>query len=55
MNSFQKKIVQKAIKNSDLLDEYEFDFVKNLSDKDVDLSKKQNHMLNQISNKLIRR
>lgn len=54
MNGFQKKIVLKALDNAELISEWEYDFVNSLADReDRELSKKQNEILNRISEKLI--
>lgn len=56
MNGFQKKIVLKAMENEDLLTPWESEFINSLAEReDRDLSKKQNEILNRISEKMIGR
>jgi len=54
MNNFQLKVLHKAADHTDKLTAWELDFVDSLLDKDEDyeLSEKQNHHLNKISEKL---
>jgi len=53
MNGFQRKIISDALEDPDRLTEWEYDFVNNLADKDdfIDLTDKQNAIVNRISQK----
>ena len=56
MNGFQKKVINKALDDTSILDIYEFDFVRSMADKpgDYELSERQNATLNRISQKVYR-
>ena len=55
MNRVQIKIIKDALEYPELLDEWEHNFVDFISDKedDYELSEKQSHALNAISQKLL--
>lgn len=55
MNRVQKKFISDAIEDPDPLTDWEYDFVNSLAEKDDDyeLSEKQNHILNRISQKYV--
>lgn len=54
MNGYQKKRIKEALDYLQHLSEWENQFIKDLADKDdsYQLSKKQNHYLNKISEKV---
>lgn len=54
MNGFQKSIVLSALDQEDKLTDWEVDFINDLAEKpdDYALSKKQNSIINRISQKL---
>lgn len=54
MNNFQLQVLNRAVDNPGALTSWELDFVDSLLEKDEDyeLSDKQNHALNKISEKL---
>ena len=56
MNSLQKKFVLDAQDNEELLSEWEHGFIDSLAELDegVELSKKQNEILNRITQKINR-
>jgi len=55
MNRIQQKFINDAIEDPRLLTEWEHDFIQSLADKDndSDLTEKQNHILNRISQKYV--
>lgn len=55
MNRVQKKFIKDAIEDPEPLTEWEYDFINDIANKDDDyeLSEKQNHILNRISQKYI--
>jgi len=54
MNNFQIKIIERAIDNDEKLSSWEHDFIYSLDSipQHQDLTEKQNHILNKISEKL---
>lgn len=54
MNGFQEKVIERAERNIDKLDSWECEFIESLQDKpnDYELTDKQNHILNKISEKV---
>ncbi len=52
MNEIQTKFVKDAMDNEELLTEWEHGFIESLADYDVELSEKQNEILNRISQKV---
>ena len=54
MNGFQTKQIQRAQENPEKLTDWEYDFINSLAemDEDQELSKKQNHILNRIAEKV---
>lgn len=54
MNTFQRKIIERAYDNDEKLNSWECDFIESLYDRgdDYELSEKQNHILNRIGEKL---
>ena len=54
MNGYQVKRINEALDNLEHLGEWENDFINDLSgkDKDYEISDKQNHILNRISEKI---
>lgn len=54
MNTFQQKIIERAIKNDHKLTSWECDFIESLSSRpdNYELTKKQNSILNRIGEKL---
>lgn len=54
MNSFQLKIIARAIERDHLLSSWEHDFIYSLDSipEQEDLTENQNHILNEISEKL---
>jgi len=55
MNKIQIKFIKDAIDDPEPLTDWEYDFVNDLADKeeDYELSEKQNHVLNRISQKYL--
>lgn len=54
MNNFQKKIVEDALDDSAPLTEWEYDFINDIAEKEhLDISDKQNDILNRISQKYV--
>ena len=53
MNKIQEKFIKDALDDPSQLTEWEYDFIQSLAEKENDLSKKQNHILNRISQKYI--
>jgi len=55
MNNIQKRFINDAIEDPEPLTEWEYDFIQSIADKegDFELSEKQNHILNRISQKYI--
>lgn len=54
MNYFQQRIIERAERHEDKLNSWEIDFIDSISNLPVvqELTKKQNHCLNKISEKL---
>jgi len=54
VNGLQVKIIKEALETPELLTEWEVEFIQNIANKheDVDLTKKQNSVLNKIWDKL---
>ena len=54
MNGFQLRIIEKAIENDHVLSAWESDFIASLDDlpESQELTTKQNHVLNNISEKI---
>ena len=60
MNGYQEKRILEALDNEELLTEWEWDFINSLADmchnkdpsKNRELTEKQNHILNRISQKI---
>ena len=55
MNNIQKRFINDAIEDPKPLSEWEYDFIQSLADKDnsSELTEKQNHILNRISQKYV--
>lgn len=54
MNRVQISIIKQALDHPEVLDDWEYDFINDMADKEDDypVSDKQNQILNRISNKL---
>ena len=55
MKNIQKRFINDAMEDPEPLTEWEYDFIQSIADKEgsFELSEKQNHILNRISQKYI--